>query len=154
MAAWSSGNWTPLWTSAGLPAVRGALAVGSGVFVADDVHGGLLGRRAGAVDADVHPEQVRVPFAAAGAGGVRRDVGLADQAPGPGVADLGVVAELAVGVGQVAEAVVVGVAHAEVGELAGQPVVERLAGELLTGRGAPVVQLPRLLHRGEALVQR
>src|SRR5215218_8001557 len=86
--------------------------------VPDDVHGRLLRRGARAVDAGVPGVQLVVGVL--GAAVVR-----VDQPAGPFVAHL-VVEQLAVAVGAVAEAVAV--VRGAVGQLAGEPPGEALAG--------------------------
>src|SRR5690606_37718090 len=93
-------------------------------LVGHHVHGGLLGAGAGAVDADVLPDQLRLHVLADAAVGI-------DQATGPPVTDLSVVEVLAA------------VTVAGLGLLAGEPVVQ--AGCVLGG--------PPALRRGVALVQ-
>src|SRR5690606_4314427 len=88
-------------------------------LLGDDVDGGLLGTRGGAVDAHVLAQELgRVVVAVAA-------VGL-DEATGPGIADLAVVevllAPLAVGI--------------DVGDLLLEPLLEGLALTLLVVRGA------------------
>ena len=107
--------------------------------VVDQVDRGLLGARPGAVDADVLGEEVLAVVAE-------------DEPSGTLVADL-VVAQLAVGVGLVAETVAV-VGVLVVGHLAAQAVGQRLALFLLLGRDAPGGGAPGLLVRGDALVER
>ncbi|OLS99026.1 hypothetical protein BJF90_39890 [Pseudonocardia sp. CNS-004] len=106
-----------------------------------DVHRGLLRRRRATVDPGVERVQLGVVVERAVRG---------DQAAGAHVADL-VVEQLTVGVGRVAE--IVSPAVVAVGELTGQPPVERLAVGRLTGGGAPPGARPRLLRRRPAFVE-
>src|SRR3954468_15285403 len=115
----------------------------SAVVVADDVHGGLLSRGRGAVDALVLGPQLRLLVAVA--------VVALGQPAGPRVADL-VVAQLAVGADDVPETVAV-VLRAAVRQLTGQPAGQGLPRRLLLAGHPPVVGGHGAVARGVAAVE-